>query len=199
MNIAKMIKKECKADYVLAVKENQKTLYDDISDYFRIDEIRENLTACENYRSTSEKAHGQFETRNFYITDDIAWLSNKSKWEGIKSIGMVETVITKGEKTTIERRYYISSLAAHIDLFMKAVRGHWAIESMHWHLDVTFKEDANTTIDKNAATNQNIIRKWALAILKRVEHIHGKNIQVKAKRYAMSLDPFGSLAQALSI
>ncbi|WP_215905080.1 ISAs1 family transposase [Treponema phagedenis] len=174
MNIAKMIKKECKADYVLAVKENQKTLYDDICDYFRIDEIRENLTACENYRSTSEKAHGQFETRNFYITDDIAWLSNKSKWEGIKSIGMVETVITKGEKTTIERRYYISSLAAHIDLFMKAVRGHWAIESMHWHLDVTFKEDANTTIDKNAAMNQNIIRKWALAILKRVEHIHGK-------------------------
>ncbi len=70
MNIAKMIKKECKADCVLAVKENQKTLYDDISDYFRIDEIRENLTACENYRSTSEKAHGQFEIRKYYITDE---------------------------------------------------------------------------------------------------------------------------------
>ncbi|EFW39252.1 MAG: hypothetical protein P1P67_10935 [Treponema phagedenis] len=82
---------------------------------------------------------------------------------------------------------------------MKAVRGHWAIESMHWHLDVTFKEDANTTIDKNAAMNQTIIRKWGLAILKRVEHIQCKNIQVKAKRYVMSLDPFGSLAQALSI
>ncbi|NVP22783.1 ISAs1 family transposase [Treponema phagedenis] len=81
----------------------------------------------------------------------MTWLSNKSKWEGIKSIGMVETVITKGEKIAVERRYYISSLAAHIDLFMKAVCGHWAIESMHWHLDVTFKEDANTTIDKNAA------------------------------------------------
>ncbi|MEL3901538.1 MAG: ISAs1 family transposase [Treponema phagedenis] len=100
------------------------TLTDNISDYFRIDEIRENLTACENYRSTSEKAHGQFETRKYYITDDITWFAINGKWEGIKSIGMVETTITKGEKTTVERRYYISSLAAHIDLFMKAVRGH---------------------------------------------------------------------------
>ncbi|CEM61028.1 hypothetical protein [Treponema phagedenis] len=100
------------------------TLTDNISDYFRIDEIRENLTACENYRSTSEKAHGQFETRKYYITDDITWFAINGKLEGIKSIGMVETTITKGEKTTVERRYYISSLAAHIDLFMKAVRGH---------------------------------------------------------------------------
>lgn len=73
----------------------------------------------------------------------------------------------KGERK--EYWHYISSLTANIETFKKAVRGHWSIESMHWHLDVTFREDANTTLDKQAAQNQNIIRKWSLSILKMTE------------------------------
>ena len=75
----------------------------------------------------------------------------------------------KGNKEQVEYRYFISSLKEDIELASRAVRGHWRIESMHWHLDVTFREDANATIDKTAAQNLNIIRKWCLSILKVTE------------------------------
>ncbi|MFR5556696.1 MAG: hypothetical protein ACLTKE_07540 [Coprococcus sp.] len=66
-----------------------------------------------------------------------------------------------------EYRYFISSLREDIELISRAVRGHWSIESMHWHLDVTFREDANTTIDKIAhPKSEHYIRKWSLSILK---------------------------------
>ncbi len=84
-------------------------------------------------------------------------------------------------------------------MFSKAVRSYWSIEAMHWLLDVTFKEDANTTINKTAVMNQNIIRKWALSVLKHIDTILGKKYSLKAKRYAMSSDPFGNLARALEI
>ena len=66
-------------------------------------------------------------------------------------------------------RYYINSLKVDEEAFRRAVRGHWSVESMHWHLDVTFREDANWTLDKQAAQNQNIIRKWSLSRLKMIE------------------------------
>ena len=198
-DIAHMIKKDKKADYVLAVKENHKHLYEDITEYFALCDVKEQLKASGCYVRTFEKAHGQLETREYYQSADIAWLEGRRDWQGLKTIGMVETTIVKGEHKHVQRRYFISSLAADTVLFAKAVRTHWSIESMHWILDVTFKEDANTTIDKTAVMNQNIIRKWALAILKRIDTIFGKKYSLKGKRYAMSLDPFGVLAQALQI
>ena len=71
---------------------------------------------------------------------------------------MEKKTIRKGETKTEEYRYYINSLSENIGLFSRAVRGHWAVESMHWHLDVTFREDANATLDKMSAQNLNIIR-----------------------------------------
>lgn len=87
----------------------------------------------------------------------------------------------KDGEIQIERRYYISSLAPDIQLFERAVRGHWAIESMHWHLDVTFHEDFNATLDKQAALNLNIIRKLCLNILKLLD-IGRKRASLKLKR-----------------
>lgn len=197
--IAKIIKKDNKADYILAVKENQKNLYEDIKDYFYLSEAKEQLKTSGCYLRTFEKAHGQLETREYYQSSDIGWLYGKQNWHGLKTIGMVETTIVKNGKKSVEQRYFISSLALNIELFSKAVRSHWSIEAMHWLLDVTFKEDANTTINKTAVMNQNIIRKWALSILKHIDTILGKKYSLKAKRYAMSLDPFGNLARALEI
>ena len=68
-------------------------------------------------------------------------MAEKSRWKGLKSIGMVRKTIKKGDKTVVEKRYYISSLANDIDLFARTIREHWSVEVMHWHLDVTFKED----------------------------------------------------------
>lgn len=159
----------------------------------------QHLKECGNYKKTIEKARGQLETREYYQTNDIKWLSCKKDWEGLKTIGMVKTTIRKDEKTSGEMRYFISSLETNIELFKKSVCQHWSIESMHWHLDVTFKEDANTTINKNAVMNQNIIRKWSLAILKRCDGLFNKKYSLKAKRFIFSLDPISFCTKALQV
>lgn len=76
-------------------------------------------------------------------------------------------------------------------------KGHWNIESMHWHLDVTFREDANTTLNKQAVQNQNIIRKWSLSILKMIE-LMKPGLSMKKKRFAISLRPVKYLEEVLS-
>ena len=128
------------------------------------------------------------ETREYYQTEDIGWLPGRKQWKGLRSIGMEKKTIQKGDEEKEEYRYYISSLSEDIELFSRAVRGHWAVESMHWHLDVTFKEDANTTLDKTAAQNQNIIRKWCLSMLKLIE-IRGTKMSLRRKRFNISFAP----------
>ena len=149
------------------------------------------------YKRTIEKAHGQIEIREYYQTEKIGWLSQKKEWKGIKSIGMEEKTIRKEGKEEKEYRYYISSLKKEIELFSRAVRGHWSIESMHWQLDVTFKEDANQTLDKQAAQNLNVIRKWSLSILKMIE-IFRPNLSMKKKRFVISMDPGKFLEEVLA-
>ena len=103
----------------------------------------------------------------------------------------------KERKKTIEYRYFISSLKVDIETFSRAVRGHWSIESMHQHLDVTFKEDANTTLDKQAAQNLNIIRKWCLSILKMMEITRHK-LSLRKKRFVISLLPIKYIEEVLN-
>ena len=131
----------------------------------------------------TEKAHGQIGIREYFQTSDIKWLPDKEKWIGLKSIGMAKTVCKSKKGESIEVRYFISSLKPDAELFSRAVRGHWAVESMHWHLDVTFREDHNQTLEKNAAENMNILRKWALSILKSLEL--DKKYSLKKKRFAI--------------
>jgi predicted transposase YbfD/YdcC len=85
---------------------------------------------------------------------------------------------------SVEYRYYLSSLTVDIPEFERAVRGHWSVESTHWHLDVTFREDKNRTLEKHAAENLNIVRKWALSLLKIADL--GMKLSVKKKRYLIS-------------
>lgn len=188
-----------RADYVLALKGNQGNLYQDVKEYFGDEEFREQIKKEGNYKEICEKAHGQIERREYYQTEDIKWLPQWKEWKGLKSIGMERKTIEKeGEKKT-EYRYFISSLVADIENMSRAVRGHWSIESMHWHLDVTFREDANKTLDKMAAQNQNIIRKWCLSILKITElSLKNKRLSMKKKRFAIGLAPIRFLEEVLS-
>ena len=123
-------------------------------------------------------------------------MPHKNDWKGLKSIAMERKRIEKNGKKTEEYRYYISSLKGDIETLSRAVRGHWSIESMHWHLDVTFREDANATIDKVSAQNLNIIRKWSLSILKMME-LTKKNLSMKKKRFVISLLPIKYLEEVL--
>ena len=192
--IVEKIRKK-RADYVLALKKNQGTLHEEVSLYFD-EEVKKELKEQGKYKKTIEKAHGQIEIREYYQTETIRFLTKKKEWKGLKSIGMEEKTIKRegGEKK--EYRYYISSLQGDIELFSRAVRGHWSVESMHWHLDVTFKEDANTTLEKQAAMNQNIIRKWCLSILKMMD-MYRRKLSMKKKRFVIGLKPMQYLEEVL--
>ena len=197
-DIARKIKKEKKADYVLALKGNQMSLYEDVKDYFSDAELCDKVKDKGGYIRTSEKAHSQIEVREYYQTEDVSWLPQRTEWEGLKSIGMEKKTITRTDgSVSTEHRYYISSLKVDMQVFKRAVRGHWAIESMHWHLDVTFKEDANKTIDKNSAQNLNIIRKLCISILKIVEVLKPK-LSLKKKRFVISQNAEKYLEEVLS-
>lgn len=95
-------------------------------------------------------------------------------------------------------RYYISNLKGDIALFSRAVWEHCSIESMYWHLDVILKEDANTTLDKQAAMNQNIIRKWCLSILKIIE-LYQSKLSMREKRFLIGLKPVQYLEKVLKV
>ncbi|MDT5123535.1 MAG: hypothetical protein QOC96_3017 [Acidobacteriota bacterium] len=122
------------ADYVLALKGNQETLYEDVVRYFDwalADKFKQ--TVYTSYETTDGE-HGRLEVRRYYATSDIEWLSQKAGWKGLQSIAMVESERTvSGQETSRERRYYSSSLAADARQLGKAIRGHWSIEnSLHW-------------------------------------------------------------------
>lgn len=174
--IVRLIRKK-QADYVLALKGNQGTLYDDVKFYFSDSEL---LAGC-SYTKVIEKARSGIEKREYWQTDDISWLSQKEKWSGLTSIAMTRNTITKNDITTIEERYFISSLPVDVKEVARAIRSHWMVESYHWHLDVTFREDANHTMEKTAAFNLNIMKKIAINTLKLVD-VGVKKISLKNKR-----------------
>ena len=89
------------------------------------------------------------------------------KWEGLQSVGLVEAIREVGGKRTVERRYYLSSLALDVALFARAVRGHWGVENkLHWILDVCFREDQSRARAGYAAENLATLRRLALNLLK---------------------------------
>ena len=119
---------------------------------------------------------------------------------GLKTILLTRnTVMGADGKVHKEERYFISSLPVEIEEAARAVRGHWIVESYHWHLDVTFREDENRTIDKIAAQNLNIIRKWSLSILKMTDVSRNKRLPMKKKRYVIGLRPIKHLEEVLNV
>ena len=156
-----------KADYCLAVKGNQETLYDDVKLYFSDATLLEKLEEKGQYYQTVEKARGQIEMREYWISSDVKWLcQNHPKWHQLRGIGMTRNTIDRDGQLSQEVRYFIFSFKPDVSTFAHSVRGHWSVESMHWLLDVVYREDHNQTLDKRAAFNLNLIRKMCLYFLK---------------------------------
>ena len=189
----KIVKKiiEKKADYVLALKGNHKTFSNEVREYFEDAIINEFKGIKVSKKTTREKGHGRIEKREYYQTGDIKWFTEKHLWEKFTSIGMVRRTVVIKEKTTVEIFYYISSLMTpedgECDLFAKAVRNHWGVESCHWVLDVVFREDDSRVRKNNGAINQSMVKKIALNILKQ-EKVSEKNISLRRKRKKASRD-----------
>ncbi len=162
---AKIIEK--KSDYVLALKGNQGNLHNDIKLFFD-DCLNRNFKDISNsYYETFDKDHGRIEKRKYWITKEINWINDKNEWKGLKSIGIgISEVEEKGLKRT-ETRYFITSLDENAEKFGDAVRKHWKIEtSLHWVLDIAFREDENRVRTDFAPENFAVIRHLALDIIK---------------------------------
>ena len=160
-----------KGDYVFAIKGNQHNFYKNIKEYFNDEDLIKTIKDENTFKET-EKSHSKIINRKYMMTNNINWLDEKDKWEGLKSIGIeIKTIesINTGE-TTIEKRYYLISFENDIDNFKDAVRKHWGIENnLHAPLDIVFKEDSNKTLEKNGAKNLGILRRIALSIFKIVK------------------------------
>jgi predicted transposase YbfD/YdcC len=193
--IAKKILDES-ADYVLAVKGNQKTLHEDIQLFFD-DARKSNFEGVDHsFYKTVEKSGGRIETRRYWTTPSIDWLDSKEDWAGLTQIGMVESERHQGDRVSIEQRYYITSLSGSVEEFAQAVRAHWTIEnSLHWVLDVAFREDDQRMRVGYSAQNAAILRRLALNLLKQEK---SSKCGIKAKRLKAGWDS-SYLEKVLSI
>lgn len=156
-------------DYVFNLKGNQSSLHNDVSLFFKHylendPEKNKAVVSC----SVIDGDHGRVEKRRYWITEDIAWLLQRADWRGLKSIGLVEyeSVDKSTGEIKTEQRCFIASLAADAKQFSHAVRLHWGVESMHWCLDVGFREDNCRVRKDHAPENLAVIRQIALNLLK---------------------------------
>ena len=185
-NIAQNIL-DAKADYLLAVKDNQPTLHAEIKSYF------ETAPSGEVERfETLGKDHGRLEVRAHTVSYVVDWISSERSYPGaprfpkLTTIGMVESRIERGEKIETERRSYISSRALSAEAFADAVRSHWAIENnLHWTLDMTFKEDQSRLRAGHGAKNMAVVRHFALNLVRQA----GDKRSIKRRRKRASWDP----------
>ena len=167
-------------DYCVALKANQGNFYKDVQDYFDEDRlmiIQSGYEGC--YQLTREKSHEAVITYKYYQTEKIKWYGECNKWEGLKSIGLVKKTLEKSDGSKVEeKRYYISSLLLNINIFSNAIRKHWNVENkLHWQMDFTFKSDDNTTMNKKALFNLQIIKKFCLKVLNEVKKIKNKSLK----------------------
>src|SRR5262249_39575106 len=152
--------------YLLAVKENQPTLYRDCERLF--EEALGKDFAGEQYAlcGTEEAGHGRKETRTYTLLTELGGLSTRGQWPGLKAVVVVARERVAGGQEGLQRSYYISSRLAAVEELARGIRGHWGIENrLHWVLDVAFGEDRCRTRTGHAAENLGWLRRVALSLL----------------------------------
>jgi predicted transposase YbfD/YdcC len=174
------------ADYVLAVKGNQKSLHNSIARYFKDHEGDDFARVDVKRHCTQQRAHGREETRRYFTCPIPEQVADQKRWPKLKAIGMAVNETLRNGKWTREVRYYILSKNLTARAFGEAVRSHWSIENRcHWQLDVTFQEDQCHIRKGHADTNFSSLRRTALSLLK---NNHGRRLGIKNKRLAAGWD-----------
>ena len=158
------------ADYVIGLKDNQRNLCQAVQEHFAV--ALENPILLGNIASieTEETGHGRHERRKYYLCTDPDFIGiYQSEWAGLKSIGMMQSWIEKDGVVTQENHYHIVSLV-NVEEYAEAARSHWGVESsLHWCLDVTFREDHSRMRADHTAENICVVRHIALNVLKSMD------------------------------
>lgn len=172
--------REKEADYVLTLKDNQETLREDVKAYFDwLEREQPKSEFCDVWKSNPKKCHGRIETREI-LTASAHWLEGREQWKDIQTL--IQCCCTReinGIKI-LSVRYYISSFETSAQALGEIIRGHWSVENqLHWILDVVFREDNAKARKDNSPLNLNILRKIALAVVKKIPvkrlNFHKKN------------------------
>ena len=173
---------EGRGDYVLALKRNHGKLFDDVRLAFAEVLDADVATRAVSRTVEVEQGHGRLEARTYFQMAAPAWLHGRADWKGLKTIGAVVRVCERDGVETTDVRYFISSLRRRGERFARAVRGHWGIEnSLHWSLDMTYREDDSRVRNRAFAENLAWLRRLALSLVK--QH-PGKQSQIMKRRMA---------------
>ena len=170
-------------DYVLQLKANQRSFYEDVYAMFDDKYMDETDKNCEyEIYKTEEKSHGRIERRTCYVLNEIAFFTDYlANWKGLKKIFAVVREVEKDNKVTKEISCYLSSKNTTAENLLSYTRKHWEIESMHHILDVTYDEDRCKLLSQRAQENLNIFRKMGISIHK--NYLKNKKQTVKSNMF----------------
>lgn len=158
---------EARGDYVLAVKDNQPTLHEDVKRSLGPIIAAAVLGLTPGCVRTEERNQGRLETRTCYVSTDLSGVSELALWRGLKTIGAVHSERVVNGKLQVQTRYFISSRTLSAEQMLSCVRNHWKVENqLHWVLDVVFGEDAHQLRAGHGPRNFTTMRKLAQALIK---------------------------------
>jgi len=165
-HIAEQIVNKNKADYVLALKKNQRQLYEEVELLFKCAEYNKDIHTA--YYQTKEKNHGRTEKRLCLCAEVGTWLGALGKeWTKLQTVAKIVSTREVGSEKRTEIRYYISSLPLDAQKIAQSIRNHWGIENtFHWGLDVVFHEDRCHIWKDNSPKNLATIRRIAFSLAK---------------------------------
>jgi len=170
------------ADYVLAVKDNQPRLAESIEDFWRCFRAHPAGHTPHAFAESVGKDHGRIETRRCFVFGQIECLDNSKQWKDLRSFAMIESERVLGDRTTVERRAYLTSLEPDAQRIAEAVRSHWSVENkLHWVMDVAFQDDQMRARTKNAAHNMAVLKHITLNLI-RLDPIKRQG-GIKARRF----------------
>lgn len=151
-----------KADYIFALKHNHKTLYEEVSLWLNTQFDNTKLPMIK----TIDKDHGRLETRRYCLSTELDWLQDKENWTNLNAVVLVESVRESQDKTTTERRYYLTSLT-DLNIVAHTIRHHWSIENaQHWVLDIVFGEDNQKSLERHEKANKALLTRTALNLIR---------------------------------
>ena len=182
------------ADFLLALKGNQLTLETEVDAYFRTAPDAELVR-----KTTIEKGHGRIETRIYTASTVVDWIKSAKSYPGQPKFNHIKTLVKVVNRTelkdrcTLDERLYISSAPLDIERIAHGVRGHWGVESMHWLLDVAFKDDLSRYRSGHGAKNMAVVRRFALGLV-RTDKAKG-SVKTKRKSASWSMDALTCILQ----